>query len=104
MVTLGDGRSELWDTTSQPTRLVDLGLRLGGEAFVPGAARVAVRYLSGDAYLVDPDWLRAMHGDAATLTSAELATIACSGPLAQVALPIEELRTYIHDDRPRACQ
>ena len=104
VVSLGDGRSELWDTASAPMRLVDLGLRLGGEGFVPGAPRIAVRYLSGDAYLVDPDWLRAMDGDAETMTSAELAGLACSGPLAQASLPIEELRPYIHDDPPRACQ
>jgi hypothetical protein len=103
LVTLGNGRSELWDTDGKPRRLVDLGLRVGGEAFVPGTSRVAVRYLSGDAYLIDADWLRAMGGNARGLSSERLESFACDGPIATVGIADNLLQPYMGDGTARAC-
>jgi WD40 repeat protein len=103
VVTFSDGRSELWDTRAAPTRLAELGLRFGGAAFVPATARVAVRYASGDAYMLDADWLRAMRGEPRALSTEELTRAVCSGPLA-IDFEAGTLQRYLQGEPPRACR
>jgi len=79
-----DERSEIWDHGLRRTIGV-LGLGVGSNVFDASGDRLAVRYLSGETYLIDVDLLRDLPADPGSLSDADLRARACkalgdSGP------------------------
>lgn len=57
IVTLPNGRSELWASGESPKRLADLGPSLGSHFFTPSDDRLVLFYSDRRTDVVDIDWL-----------------------------------------------
>jgi len=77
VVRYADERSEIWDSMQRLT-IGDLGLGVDSNTFNSAANRLAVRYLSGAAYLLDLDRLRTLPPDLSTLPDEGLIGRACA--------------------------
>ena len=101
-----DAPGELWDRQGEPRRLSVLGPGMASAAFAPKGDRLVVRYVTGEAYLLDIAWLRAMGGDPARLPEADLVRLACQGPLAGGLWTTKDQADLEHalgSRAPRAC-
>ena len=77
IVRYSDERSEAWDT-AQRRAIGILGLGVGSNIFDATGQHLAVRYLSGDAYLVDVERLRQLPADLNSLSDPELQALVCT--------------------------
>ncbi len=99
-----NGRSELWAARPAPHRLLDMELGRDEYAFDVKQQRMMVRYSDGRTYLVDLGWLEAMTGNPSALSIAEVAGIACRGPLAGPLFDEHELDPYLKGQPALACR
>lgn len=100
---LEDQTTTLWSADYRPRRLLDLGSGVTGEVELPNE-RLLVWYESGDAYLLDLEWLAAMEGRAGQLDAEALAALLCGRPLAGGLFDLRRWREESTVDEPLACR
>jgi WD40 repeat protein len=102
-----NGRSEVWDWRPVGRRLATLGLGVTETAVSSDDQHMVVRYSTGDVYLLDLNWLRAMNGNSAAHSVEELVRVACTGPFASsfwTDIDQQMLDTTLAEWGARACK
>ena len=102
LVSYADGHTELWDAQGTLGQLANLGLGVGQPIFDPQSTQLVVRYSTGQVYLLDIAWLRAIAGYPETLSLDELIARTCAGPLA--GFDEAALAPYLQGRTPEACR
>jgi hypothetical protein len=97
------GDSELWEWTSIPHRIADLGTGVFHKVFDPSNRQLFVHYGDGRAYFLDLDWLSELDDKAASMPLEKLTRVTC---LALAAHRFDEavLKPYLGDQPPQACR
>jgi WD40 repeat protein/energy-coupling factor transporter ATP-binding protein EcfA2 len=107
VVTYADKENELWDLTDTPHPLAILGLSTDRTVFHPNLQRLVVRYVTGEVYLLDLAWLRAMDGAPINLPQEELIQISCQAVWESGLWTADDdaaLRRALGTQAPQACQ
>jgi energy-coupling factor transporter ATP-binding protein EcfA2 len=99
--------SDLQEVSRQTQALARLSASDGEFIFDPRTQRLVAFFKSGDVYLIDVTWMRAVGDDPAARTESELVQIACGGPLASQLWTAQdelELGRVLDGHQPLACR
>lgn len=101
VVNYDNNRSELWTAGNGPVYLADLGISPAFMFFGPGNQHLVVRYSTGEAYLIDVEWLKNIRKaapDSEISSANELLRLAC--PLyKRYEFNLDSVQKYLFDSQ-----